>query len=78
MFEEIVAQAKDYYQEWVIAEGRKPQLARMRPLSFWSMFGGSLKPKELENGTVDFYNLNLINIVDADTVLAEKSRRRPG
>ena len=79
LFEEIVAQAKDYYQEWVIAEGRKPQPGQDATIKFLvDVWGGSLKPKELENGTVDFYNLNLINIVDADTVLAEKIPPTPG
>jgi uncharacterized protein (DUF342 family) len=79
--EELFAEISNaqYFQEWVIAEGEKPQEGQDAIIRFLiDVQSNALKPKELEDGSVDFYDLGLIQIVDAGTVLAERIPPTPG
>ncbi|NLT94242.1 MAG: DUF342 domain-containing protein [Clostridia bacterium] len=56
-----------------IAQGRKPVAGEDAKLKFnFHEKGLEVKPKELENGKVDFYNINLIQIVKKGQLLVEK------
>jgi len=67
-----ISQAQ-YFREWLIAEGEKPQEGQDATIRFLiDVESSALKPRELENGSVDFYDLGLIQIVEAGTVLAER------
>lgn len=78
LFSEIV-QKQDDYHEWLIAEGSPSIPGKNASIAFhFSKEGIDLKPQQLEDGSVDFYNLNLIQVVEAGTVLAEKTPPQPG
>lgn len=78
LFAEII-DSQDCYREWLIAEGEKPQEGQDATIRFMiDVESSTLKPKELENGSVDFYDLGLIQIVDEGTVLAERIPPTPG
>ena len=48
-----------------IAQGRKPIAGKNALIKYYfNEKGLEIKPKELENGKVDFYNINLIQIVN--------------
>lgn len=75
---EIIKQ-RNYFQEWLIAEGVKPQKGQDAVLHFlFDIKGEGLRPKELADGTVDFYELNLVQTVAEGTVLVEKTPPGPG
>jgi uncharacterized protein (DUF342 family) len=78
LFAKII-NSQDCYREWLIAEGEKPQEGQDATIRFMvDIQSSALKPKELENGSVDFYDLGLIQIVDEGTVLAERIPATPG
>lgn len=78
LFSEIIKR-QPAYQEWIIATGKPAEHGKDASLKFFINTGGlALKPKELEDGRVDFYSLNLIQIVDQGTVLVEKTLATPG
>lgn len=61
------------YGEWLIAEGvpfMKAQDARI--VFHFNPKGIEVKPQEFDDGKIDFYNLNLIQLVSSGTVIAEK------
>jgi uncharacterized protein (DUF342 family) len=62
-----------------IAEGRKPLRGKDASIKYhFHEKGLELKPKELENGKVDFYNINLIQIVKKGQLLIEKTPATEG
>lgn len=79
LFEEIIKSSPSY-REWVIAEGKPSVNGENASLQFNFQKGGiiDLKPKELDDGSVDFYDLNLIQIVESGTILVEKIPATPG
>ena len=78
IFKQIV-EKQDEYGEWLIAEGKPCVDGENAELTFnFSPEGVNIKPQELADGSVDFYNLNLIQTVDQGTVLAEKIPATPG
>lgn len=78
LFAEIVKKFP-YYQEWTITEGKPSVNGENASLNFYFQKGGmDLKPKELEDGSVDFHDLNLIQIVESGTILVERIPPTPG
>lgn len=74
-----VLEKQKLYGEYLIAEGTKPEEGENASLEFkFNTKGIELKPQELEDGSVDFYNLNLIQSVSTGTVLVEKIPATPG
>lgn len=72
IFPKIVAE-QDNFHEWLIAEGIECKNGEDAKLIFhFNPKGLDIKPRELEDGSVDFYNLNLIQLVQAGTTLVEK------
>ncbi|MGI6587765.1 MAG: DUF342 domain-containing protein [Peptococcia bacterium] len=72
IFPEVVKMQSNYC-EWLIAEGKSSVNGENGSLQFHFQKGEhDLKPKVLENGGVDFYDLNLIQIVAAGTTLVER------
>ena len=68
-----ILKSRENYSEWLIAEGKPSVNGIDAHLEFYfQKEDPSLKPQELENGRVDFYNLDLIQIVEAGTVLVER------
>jgi len=56
-----------------IARGREPVSGKNAAIKYhFQEKGLEVKPKELENGKVDFYNINLIQIVKKGQILVEK------
>lgn len=74
--EEALSQAlekQNLYSEILVAEGTKPEEGENARLEFhFNPKGIELKPQELEDGSVDFYNLNLIQSVESGQILVEK------
>ncbi len=69
----LVLQQPEKYHEWLIAEGTDCIDGEDARLNYhFNPAGLDIKPKELEDGSVDFYNLNLIQLVAAGTVIIEK------
>ncbi|NLW24716.1 MAG: DUF342 domain-containing protein [Clostridia bacterium] len=57
----------------LIAEGKKPVPGQNAQLKYYfNPHGVEIKPKELENGRVDFYNISLIQNVKKGQLLVEK------
>ncbi|MDD2401297.1 MAG: FapA family protein [Clostridia bacterium] len=68
-----------FYKEWIIAEGRTSINGENAKLEFsFNIEGMDTKPKELEDGSVNFHELNLINIVQSGTVLVKKTPATDG
>lgn len=75
---EIITSQKQY-KEWLIAEGNKSQDGENARLIFNFITGGiDIKPQELADGSVDFFNLDLIQNVGPGTVLVEKQPATSG
>lgn len=56
-----------------IAKGREPMAGKNAEIKYYFYEKGlKIKPKELENGKVDFYNISLIQIVEKGQLLVEK------
>lgn len=67
------------YNECLIAEGTPCVQGTNAALTFnFNINGIEIKPQELSDGSVDFYNLNLIQTVEAGAVLVEKTPAQPG
>lgn len=65
--------------ELPIAKGSNPIPGKNAKIKyFFNEKGIEVKPKELENGKVDFYNMNLIQIVKKGQILIEKIPATPG
>lgn len=70
---------QEEYGEWLIAQGVAPVNGKDSELVFkFNPDGLDIKPLELADGSVDFYNLDLIQVVDSGTVLVEKIPPTPG
>lgn len=68
-----IVEKQDQYGEWLIAQGEKSQDGENARFIFnFNPRGIEAKPSELEDGSVDFYNLDLIQSVQTGTVLLEK------
>lgn len=71
-FEGILENQKTY-GEHIVAEGLAPvDGENARLVLYFDPKGIELKPQEMEDGSVDFYNLNLIQGITAGAVLVEK------
>ncbi|MCR4440946.1 MAG: FapA family protein [Peptococcaceae bacterium] len=78
LFPEIV-EKQDDYGEWLVAEGVPCIEGEDARLIFhFNPEGIDIKPQELADGSVDFYNLNLIQTVDSGSVLIEKIHATAG
>jgi len=78
LFPQIVQQQNEY-KEWLIAEGNACIDGEDAKLVFnFNPEGIDIKPQELADGSVDFFNLNLIQTVETGTVVAEKTPATPG
>lgn len=79
---EVIKQVIDNqseYKEWLIAEGEKTEDGVNAKFIFnFNPRGIEAKPNTLEDGSVDFYNLDLIQSVQAGMVLVEKIPPTPG
>lgn len=79
LFSEILKQSNLTYQERVIAEGINSVDGVDAKLNFlFQKEGKELKPMELDDGSVDYYNLNLIDIVKPGMTLVEKRPPQEG
>ena len=68
-----VLKTQSCYREWLIAEGKPSVNGKDASLQFhFEKERHDLKPKQLENGSVDFYDLDVIQIVEAGTMLVER------
>lgn len=64
---------RPHYHEWLIAEGKPNVNGNDAYLKFYFQKDGlDLKPKVLENGRVDFYDLNIIQVVETGMTLVER------
>lgn len=69
----MIALTKDTIIEEQVAFGREPQPGKNAQIKYYfNPKGLNIVPKELENGSVDFYNVNLIQNVQKDQLLIEK------
>ncbi|MFZ5943682.1 MAG: DUF342 domain-containing protein [Bacillota bacterium] len=69
----IALAEKNYVIELLIAQGRNPVHGQDGEIKYhFYEKGVEIKPKELENGNVDFYNINLIQVVKEGQLLVEK------
>lgn len=74
-----VINKQNEYNEHLIAEGNPCVPGENASLQFFfSTQGIDIKPQELSDGSVDFYNLNLIQTVEAGTILVEKKPLNSG
>lgn len=72
IFDQVLSK-QDEYNEYLIAEGISSEQGENAKLNYnFNTRGLDIKPKELEDGSVDFYNLNLIQVVSSGTILVEK------
>lgn len=70
---------KNINKKLLVARGLKPVDGVDAYIEFKKQTEGKVgKPKELLNGNVDFYNLNLIQNVEPGEVLAVKKKAKPG
>ncbi|MBM7623496.1 DUF342 domain-containing protein [Sporohalobacter salinus] len=70
---------KHEVEECLIAEGEKPTPGKPAELNFkFDIESKERKVRELENGHVDFLNLNKINNVDPGDILVTKTKPQPG
>ena len=68
-----VVKGKPYYHEWLIAEGKPSINGVDGSLKFYFQTGGlDIKPKILEDGRVDYYDLDIIQVVEAGETLVER------
>lgn len=68
-----------YLRTGVIARGKAAREGRDATIEYcFPVSRNPLKPEELENGRVDFYNLNLIHNVKKGQILARKTLPVPG
>lgn len=75
---EIIS-SQNQYHEWLIAEGTASVPGDDAQLTYnFNTKGIEIKPSELADGTVDFYNLNLIQTVESGTILVVKTPATPG
>lgn len=69
----MIALTKDYIVEEQVAFGKEPQPGKNAELKYYfNPKGLTVVPKELANGSVDFYNVNLIQNVKKNQLLIEK------
>ena len=65
-----VVKGSPYYHEWLIAEGKPSINGTDGSLKFYFETGGlDIKPKILEDGRVDYYELDIIQVVEAGKTL---------
>lgn len=64
--------------ELTVAKGQPPQNGNNAYIQYYVDLETNAKPAELENGKVDFRNLNLFTTVQQGAVLAEKIPATPG
>lgn len=75
---ELISKQNEY-NEQLIAEGTPCVPGENASLQFYfSTQGIDIKPQELSDGSVDFYNLNLIQTVEAGKMLVEKKLPKSG
>ncbi len=68
-----VVKGSPYYHEWLIAEGKPSINGTDGSLKFYFETGGlDIKPKILEDGRVDYYELDIIQVVEAGKTLVER------
>jgi len=68
-----VVKGNPYYKEWLIAEGKRSVNGIDGSLKFYFQKGGlDIKPKILENGRADYYDLDIIQVVEAGKTLVER------
>jgi uncharacterized protein (DUF342 family) len=71
---ESMATSEAYFQKRIIAQGQPKIQGQDAKIQFnFNPMGLEIKPVELEDGSVDHYNLDLIQVVEKDSVLTEKT-----
>ena len=74
-----ILEKQHVYGEYLIAEGTAPEQGENARLDFkFNPKGIELKPSEMADGSVDFFNLNLIQGVTTSAVLVEKHPNTDG
>lgn len=69
----VIIEKQMEHREWLIAEGFGCVNGENAKLIYhFNPKGINIKPQELEDGSVDFYNLNLIQTVNTGAVIVEK------
>jgi len=69
-----VVEGNPYYHEWLIAEGKPSKSGIDGSLKFYFQTGGfDIKPKILEDGRADYYDLEIIQVVEAGKTLVERT-----
>jgi uncharacterized protein (DUF342 family) len=70
---ESLLTSEAYFQKKVIARGQPRIQGEDARIQFnFNPMGLEIRPVELEDGSVDYYNLDLIQVVEKDSVLVEK------
>jgi uncharacterized protein (DUF342 family) len=76
---ELLLNSDAYFRKQVVARGRPRKPGRDARAEFhFNPHGLEIRPAELENGNVDFRDLNLIQTVTKDAVLIEKTPAEEG
>ncbi|MDX9871952.1 MAG: FapA family protein [Clostridia bacterium] len=75
----LIPGEQDRYNEWLIAEGL-PVIPGINAalIYYFNTQNIEIKPQELSDGSVDFHDLNLIQTVEEDALLVEKTPPQPG
>lgn len=74
----LSAESSEELIKIVVARGKEVEHGRDAQITYHFPLPGKAKPIEREDGTVDFYNLNLVHNVRAGEVLATKIPAVPG
>lgn len=69
---------REYCRDFIIAEGQNPTRGEDARIEYYFNTDLSMKPKEMEDGSVDFRNLNNICPVKEGDLLARLYKEKPG
>ena len=74
----ILAQSQDYGRQELVAQAQMPIKGNNAELELHFSAERDLRPRELEDGTVDFKDLGLVNNISAGTLLVTKKPAEEG
>ncbi|TCK97920.1 hypothetical protein EDC19_0322 [Natranaerovirga hydrolytica] len=66
-----IIESKVYFNDYLIAQGKEPQEGKDAVIKYYFSTNTNTKPKENDDGSVDFHQLNIINNVKDGDLLAE-------
>lgn len=69
---------RQYCTDYVLAEGQHPREGKDAVITYYFDVNKVIKPRENEDGTVDYYDLGLVNHCKVGDLLAELTPEDPG